>query len=223
MRLACESGQLPLKILKEDYQRKMSPTLKITYALDPIIPHGLKNLANASDGEGAAFSIDDVATLIKTQVGADAVISVESAHAGSPYVLVSAAKIHAACKALRDSERTKAISLSVVSAVDYLDKKEDGTEQEPRIEVVYVLFSYAYKTQVMLKVKLDRMTPKVQSISDLFRSANWYERECYDMLGITFEGHPHLERILLPPDWKGHPLRRDYEFPEEYNGMKVPL
>lgn len=198
-------------------------TLQITFATDPVAPHGLKNLATASQGEGPAFSIEDAAALIKRDVGADAVLAVETAHAGSPYVLVSAGKLFEACRVLRDSPQTKLIGLSVVSAVDYLDKKEDGTEQEPRVEVIYVLYSYTYRTQVMLKVKLDRNAPSVKSVCALYRSANWYERECYDMVGVTFEGHPHHERILLPPDWKGHPLRRDYEFPEEYNGMKVPL
>lgn len=198
-------------------------TLKMTFSNKPIPAHGLKDLSRASEGEGPAFSIEDAASVIRSSVGADAVVAVESAHAGSPYILVQPTKIKEICLALRDSEKTKLISLSVVSAVDYLDKKEDSTEQEPRVEVVYVLYSYAFKTQIVLKAKLGRTEPKLPSISDIYRSANWYERECYDMVGVTFEGHPNHERILLPPDWKGHPLRRDYVFPEEYNGMKVPL
>jgi NADH-quinone oxidoreductase subunit C len=200
-----------------------STSLKITFSTDPVAPHGLGDLDTVSTRETSPLTIDTVAQYLSSGVASGALISVESAHAGSPYLFIKPESVVEVSRFLRDDPRIQAINLSVVSAVDYLDKTEDGTEQEARIEVVYVVYSYAFKTQIMYKVKLDRNAPKLPSICSVYRSANWYERECYDMLGVHFEGHPHHERILLPPDWKGHPLRRDYEFPEEYNGMKVPL
>ena len=64
--------------------------------------------------------------------------------------------------------------------------------------------------------------PRIASVSRVWRTADWHEREGYDMFGIVFEGHADLRRILLPDDWEGHPLRKDYTVPEYYNGMKVP-
>ncbi len=88
---------------------------------------------------------------------------------------------------------------------------------------MYHVSSFTHRHIVAIKVAVDREAPKVPTASDLFRAANWYERECYEMTGVEFTNHPHLENLLLPSDWVGHPLRRDYVFPEEYNGMKVPL
>ncbi|HVJ65224.1 MAG TPA: NADH-quinone oxidoreductase subunit C [Bdellovibrionota bacterium] len=200
-----------------------STSLKITFSTEPVPPHGIKNLDTISIDTATPLVIDDVAAALKSGVGSGSVLSVEKAHAGSPYILFNPADTLAIFKFLRDNDKIRGIGLAVVSAVDYLDKNEAGEPQEPRVELVYVVDSFAHKTQIMLKAKLDRNAPKIASIAGIYRSANWYERECYDMVGVTFEGHPNHERILLPPDWKGHPLRRDYEFPEEYNGMKVPL
>jgi len=198
--------------------------LKMTFSATQVPPHGIKDVETISlNPEGPEFSIDDAASVVKSEVGDSAVLSVEKEHAGSPYMLVDPAQIKSIIKTLRDNDKTRMVSLQVVSAVDFLDKNLDGEDQEPRVEVFYVLYSYAFKTQVCVKAKLPRDDSKIDSVADLFRSANWYERECYDLLGVVFEGHPHLERILLAPDWKGHPLKRDYVFPEEYNGMKVPL
>ena len=66
-------------------------------------------------------------------------------------------------------------------------------------------------------------TPSIATISDIYKAANWHERETYDMFGIQFTGHPDHRRILCPEDWVGHPLRKDYVAPDYYNGMPVPL
>lgn len=177
-------------------------------------------------GSGVPKSVDDVADALRSRIAASAVLAVESAHSGTPYVVVEASRILDIVRFLRDDERFYCTNLQVVSAVDYPARAE-GTESQLKanncIEVVYMLQSYVHHHELMLKVRLDRSAPKVPSITGLYRSANWYERECYDMFGIHFEGHPNHKRILLPPDWIGHPLRKDYVFPEEYNGMKVPL
>jgi NADH-quinone oxidoreductase subunit C len=165
--------------------------------------------------------------------------SLEKPAKGDPFAVVVPEQLKNVIRFLRDDSSLGFTNLNVIAAVDYLPKAAvlaappnpasaspapPPSPAEPgRIEVVYVLFSYALKTQFTVKVKLPRDQPKVKSIADLYRAANWYERECYEIVGVVFEGHPHHERILLPGDWVGHPLRRDYIFPEEYNGMKVPL
>ena len=88
---------------------------------------------------------------------------------------------------------------------------------EPRFAVVYELFSIQYKHRVRVKAFLhdtgdDKVLPAIDTVSDLFLTANWHERECYDLFGIDFTGHPDLRRILLPDRWDGHPLRKEYPF-----------
>ena len=76
--------------------------------------------------------------------------------------------------------------------------------------------------KITLKVELTAENLHCQSVEAIWKSANWNEREAYDMFGILFDGHPDLRRILMPDDWEGYPLRKDYQVPEFYNGMKVP-
>ncbi|HTF18312.1 MAG TPA: NADH-quinone oxidoreductase subunit C [Chryseolinea sp.] len=89
------------------------------------------------------------------------------------------------------------------------------------MEVVYNLYSIPFDHHVMIKVKLDRSDPRIESVSHLWRSANWLEREIFDMYGITFLNHPDLRRILMPADWEGHPLRKDYQHQAYYRDIKV--
>ena len=77
------------------------------------------------------------------------------------------------------------------------------------MEVIYNLYSIPFDLHLMVKIKFDRETPLVPTVSDIWKTANWHEREIFDLLGIRFEGHPDLRRILLPSDWEGHPLRKD--------------
>lgn len=94
----------------------------------------------------------------------------------------------------------------------------------PAFAVVYHLQSYQHKAVLRLKCYLPRTeNPELPSVSHLFKAANWLEREAFDMMGIRFSGHPELRRILCPEDWVGHPLRKDYQTPDYYNGMPVPL
>ena len=90
-----------------------------------------------------------------------------------------------------------------------------------QIEVVYHLWSYAQRHSFVLKVQLDRAAPSVPSIESVWKSADWLEREQYDLLGIDFPGHPDLRRIMLPDDWVGHPLRRDYKEQAEWHGIQT--
>lgn len=95
--------------------------------------------------------------------------------------------------------------LSVITGIDYMD----------HFEVVYNFFSYAKKQNLVLKVITDHEDPEVDSLTSLWKGADWLERETYDLVGIKFIGHPNLVRILLPDGWIGHPLRKDYDMNTE--------
>ena len=94
------------------------------------------------------------------------------------------------------------------------------------LEVIYNLYSIPYNLPLMLKVEVQRNKaaeplPEIPSVSHIWASANWHEREAYDLMGIRFKNHPDLRRILLPADWEGHPLRKDYKLQERYHGVSV--
>ncbi len=95
-------------------------------------------------------------------------------------------------------------------AFDYLSETH-GTDFESHMEIYNHLYSYRNSQSVALKVKLDREVPEIDSLTSVWQGANWPERESYDLLGIIFKGHPNLTRIMMPDDWVGHPLRKDYE------------
>jgi NADH-quinone oxidoreductase subunit C len=106
-------------------------------------------------------------------------------------------------------------NLMCLSGVDY------PKENPPRLEVVYHLFSYKQRHTFVLKVCVPREAPEVPTVESVWPVANWHEREAFDMFGIRFAGHSDLRRILLPDDWEGYPLRKDWVDPEMYNGMHV--
>ncbi|HET6438700.1 MAG TPA: NADH-quinone oxidoreductase subunit C [Anaeromyxobacter sp.] len=87
------------------------------------------------------------------------------------------------------------------------------------IELVYHLFSFRHRHGLVLKVEVDRAVPRLASVEAVWKAANWFEREVYDLFGVEFEGHPDLRRILLPDDWVGHPLRKDYQEAGGYHGI----
>ena len=87
--------------------------------------------------------------------------------------------------------------------------------------VAYNLYSTSLKQYIEFRIEIDSET-QIPSVAELWKTANWHERETFDLYGIKFSNHPELKRILLPEDWEGHPLRKDYKTPEYYNGMPVP-
>jgi NADH-quinone oxidoreductase subunit C len=91
-----------------------------------------------------------------------------------------------------------------------------------KLGVVYHLHSMKWNHKIVIKVEVPAENPHVPSVESVWKTANWHEREAYDMIGVIFNGHPDLRRMLLPEDWVGHPLRKDYQVQEFYNGMKVP-
>jgi NADH-quinone oxidoreductase subunit C len=108
-----------------------------------------------------------------------------------------------ACVLLRDDPACPFNYLADVSCVDWYPSA-------PRFEVVYHLLSIPKKERVRLKVKLDEESPVVESVTSVWPAANYFEREVFDLFGVRFTGHPYLRRLLMPEDWEGHPLRKDY-------------
>jgi NADH-quinone oxidoreductase subunit C len=108
-----------------------------------------------------------------------------------------------ALKLLRSSSSTSFEDLADITAVDWLPT-------EPRFEVVYSLLSYQRRERIRIKVKISGADPYVDSVTSLWAGASPFEREIFDLFGIRFQGHPDLRRILLPDDWQGHPLRKDF-------------
>ncbi|MEW5974728.1 MAG: NADH-quinone oxidoreductase subunit C [Acidobacteriota bacterium] len=134
-----------------------------------------------------------------------------------PFLVVAPDSLVEICACLKESPDLAFDTLMCLSGVDY-----KGLKDEPeRIEVVYHLFSMQHRHQIVLKVELGRENPRVPTVESIWAIANWHEREAYDMLGIVFEGHSDLRRILCPDDWVGFPLRKDYEQPKTYRGMPV--
>ena len=97
----------------------------------------------------------------------------------------------------------------------------DNGHEKNTMEVIYNLYSIPCNQHLTVKVTLNRQEPKIPSVEPIWKTADWQEREAYDMYGIIFEGHPDLRRILMPADWNGYPLRKDYEQQEYYRGIKV--
>ncbi len=123
------------------------------------------------------------------------------------------------CRTMRDDEALRFELCSSVSAVDYL-----GAD-ERRLHVAYHLTSMTYRRRIRLEVAVTAESPYVPSVTSVYPTADWQERETYDMFGIVFEGHPNLTRILMPDDWEGHPQRKDYPLggvPVEYKGAEIP-
>jgi NADH-quinone oxidoreductase subunit C len=158
-------------------------------------------------------------------------VTAKNAAALDPFVAVDPAKLVEVCAFLRDDSRLKFEMLNDVSGVDYLEpdaKKAAKAGFEPHLEVVYHLSSFTFPgRRFTVKVILPRWKdntpgelPEVPSVVNVWKTADWQEREVYDLLGVRFTGHPDLTRILLGDDWVGHPLRKDYEFPLEYHGIR---
>jgi NADH-quinone oxidoreductase subunit C len=123
------------------------------------------------------------------------------------------------CTLLRDDPQLRFEHLADVTAVDYLlydpDGGPPGEGRTPRFDVVYHLYSIGRGHRLRLKVAVDEADPVVPSLVGVWPAANWGERETYDMYGLQFSGHPNLTRILMPEEWQGHPLRKDYPLIEE--------
>lgn len=147
-----------------------------------------------------------------------------------PWIELAPEAIAEVCRFLKDDPAWQFDLLNCITAIDYFQpdpKKAAKTGWEPHLQLVYHLTSTVYKRSVVLKAKLPRWKndqpgelPEVPSVSGVWKTALWHERELYDLSGVAFVGHPDLRRILCPEDWVGHPLRKDYEMPLEYHGIR---
>lgn len=120
---------------------------------------------------------------------------------GETTVVVKKEEIVAICSYLKKQEGFN--FLTDLCGVDYLG-------QSPRFMVVYHLYNLKTHERLRLKVPVEEKSPQVDTVSSVWATANWHERECWDLMGISFNNHPDLRRILMPEDWQGHPLRKDY-------------
>lgn len=156
---------------------------------------------------------EDIYTKLKAEFG-DSILSLEEVVLDS-FILIAPDAIADIARYLVEDDELAFDSLMCLSGVDLGAKEEN-------LEIVYHLFSMTHRHTVVLKVHLPKEDPHIPSVEDIWKTANWHEREAYDLYGITFEGHSDLRRILMPEDWEGHPLRKDYKDPEFYRGMRVP-
>lgn len=148
-----------------------------------------------------------------------------------PWVEIDKDRLRDACRFLRDAEELQFDYLHCITGVDYLEpdpKKAKKIDWEPHFELLYHLSSLRRRHRIALRIVMPRWQndeqgrlPEVASVSDLWRTADWHEREVYDLCGVSFANHPDFRRILCPEDWEGHPLRKDYETPQEYHGIRV--
>ncbi len=152
-----------------------------------------------------------------------------NAEAPDPWIEVTVDGLLDVCAALRDDATLQMNMLHCISGVDYFEpdeKKAAKVDWEPHLEVVYHVSSLEQRHRVVLKVSLPRwkddvegQLPEIPSVSPLWSTADWHEREVFDLSGIRFTGHADLRRILCPEDWQGHPLRKDYQLAAEYHGI----
>ncbi|MFQ6043629.1 MAG: NADH-quinone oxidoreductase subunit C [Candidatus Poribacteria bacterium] len=128
-----------------------------------------------------------------------------------PFIKVAPASIAAVSKYLAEEPDLKFDSLMCLS----------GADSGETLTVVYHLHSTEHRHKIVLKVEVPKDNPHVPTVEGIWRTANWHEREAYDLFGVIFDNHSDLRRILLPDDWQGHPLRKDYQPPEFYHGMPI--
>ncbi|MFH0899362.1 MAG: NADH-quinone oxidoreductase subunit C [Pseudomonadota bacterium] len=128
-----------------------------------------------------------------------------------PFCKVKTEKLVEAALFLRDDPELRFDFLQCATAVDLL--------KQGLFEVVYHLYSYQHHHSFVVKVDCPRQNPVVPSVVSVWPTADWLEREQFDLLGVQFSGHPSLRRLLLPDDWEGHPMRKDYQLPPGYRGM----
>jgi NADH-quinone oxidoreductase subunit C len=147
-----------------------------------------------------------------------------------PWIEVSPESLEDVARHLRDDPALRMNFLHCVTGIDYFEpdaKKAAKLSWQPHLEVLYHLSSTIHRHRLLVKIILPRwkdgavgQIPQLPTVSSVWSTANWHEREVYDLMGVEFLGHPDLRRILCPEDWVGHPLRKDYQMPLEYHGIR---
>lgn len=134
-----------------------------------------------------------------------------------PQILIPVEKLFIIASYLNQSPAYYFDYLNCITAID------NGIEAQS-MDIIYHLTSIPFGTSLILKIQFNRQLNaenSINSLSDIWKTADWHEREIYDLFGVKFANHPDLRRILLPADWEGHPMRKDYEEQETYHGIKV--
>ena len=175
------------------------------------------------------MTASEIAELLEQRFGST--ITRKNLTGHDPFVTLEPAGLVEVCTFLRDDPHLKFELLNDITAVDYFEpdvKKAPKAGFEPHLEMLYHLSSFSFPgRRFTLKLNLPRWKndvpgelPEVPSVATVWRTADWHEREVYDLFGIHFTNHPDLRRILLADDWVGFPLRKDYEYPLEYHGIR---
>jgi NADH-quinone oxidoreductase subunit C len=173
------------------------------------------------------MTVEEVYQYLRELLGEDRILGLE-AGTRDPFVIVAPESIAVVADVLKNDPKLAFDQLCDLCGVDWCAAPERKVAcPEPRVEVVYQLYSFTHRHRLTVKAKLPRWRdetektlPEIPTVSGVWAIADWHEREAYDLVGIRFIGHPDLRRILCAEDWVGHPLRKDYEFPLEYHGIR---
>ncbi len=142
-----------------------------------------------------------------------------------PAIVVPREQLVKVARHLRDARHLAFDLLIMVTGTHMIEKRDAKgvVVREPGFELIYHVRSVKNRALLAFKVKLPIGDPTVDSVSAIWPAADWHERETFDLVGITFKGHPDLRRILLPDDWEGHPLRKDYAYPKAYRDINLEV
>ena len=164
------------------------------------------------------MTAEEIKNVLSGRLGDEAVLQLLESDADGeavydpPQIVVEAARIAEAAQICRDDEALRFDSLMSLGAVD------NGES----LTVLYHLHSMTHRHKIALRADIPRAEPSVPTVEAVWKTANWHEREAGELMGIAFEGHSDMRPLLLPEDWEGHPLRKDYVVQDYYKGMKVP-
>ena len=145
----------------------------------------------------------------------DPILGFDTELMGDPNIQIAPSAIAEVCQYLSETDSLAFDSLMCLSGLDL------GVKEEV-FSVVYHLYGMRHRHSVVLKASVLKSDAHLPSVAHIWKTADWHERETYDLYGIRFDGHTDLRRILLPDDWEGYPLRKDYQEPDFYRGMRVP-
>lgn len=162
------------------------------------------------------MSFQEIVTILQDIIPEDAILQMNE-EVKQPFILIKKESLIPVMQELHENEACYFDYLSCLSGYDLGEGKPLG--------IIYHLYSIPLEHHFVVKVELDKpeddSLPVLESVTEIWKSADWHEREVYDMYGINFLNHPDLRRILLPADWEGYPLRKDYKEQEYYHGIKV--
>jgi NADH-quinone oxidoreductase subunit C len=170
-------------------------------------------MASPPRGEESPVTPSEVFERLTARFGAEAVFDfhADPKKDKDPWFQCAPMQIVSIATFLRDEPDLAFDYMECMTGTDWPEKKQ--------IHVTVHLYSYVHKHRVVIKMLLPREAPSCPTLSGVWPVANWQERECFDLLGVTFEGHPDLRRILLPDDWIGYPLRKDFKEGNDYHGI----